>query len=211
MVADKVIVACGGAPQPLPFAGNDRPGVYAARGLLALQGRCGVRVGDKLALIGEGKELVDCARALRGAGYQLARVIATGPERPSAPELVIEEGTPVRALGSPVRAVEIQFAGPAGGERERIRCDAVALAFAPAPLHDLASSAGARARWVPELNGFPLELDETGRTTVPWSYAAGRAAGLGGAGAAPSGELAGRSAAASLAGPPGAAAAGGAR
>ncbi len=34
--ARRVVIATGGASQPLTFPGNDRPGVYAARGLLAL-------------------------------------------------------------------------------------------------------------------------------------------------------------------------------
>jgi thioredoxin reductase len=187
IIADRVIVATGGASQPLPFPGVDRPGVYAARGLLALQAQGGVRVGEKLALVGEGKELIDCARALRRAGYDFARVIALSADRPEAPDLAILEATPRRALGNPVRALD------AGGER--IRCDAVAVAMPPAPLHELASSVGARARWVGELHGFPLEIDAEGRTSVPWLFAAGRAAGLGGAGAARSGEAAGRAAA----------------
>jgi sarcosine oxidase subunit alpha len=190
LVADRVIVANGGASQPLPFPGVDRPGVYAARGLLALQAQCGVRVGEKLALVGDGKELIDCARALLRAGYSFARIVALSAERPEAPDLSVLQGAVRRALGNPVRALELE-----GGER--VRCDAVALATNPAPLHELASSAGAKARWVAEVNGFPLEVDfTTGQTTVPWIFAAGRVAGLGGASAAPSGEAAGKGAAA---------------
>jgi sarcosine oxidase subunit alpha len=152
-VAERVIVATGGASQPLPFPGVDRPGVYAARGLIELHARCGVRAGDELAVFGsERKELDGCAAALRRAGYELVH-LASGPPR--------------RALGNPVRAVDTE-----GG---RIRCDAVAIALPPAPLHDLASSVGATARW--DGNGFPVETDAQGRTAVPWLFAAGRVAG----------------------------------
>ena len=140
IVAERVIVATGGASQPLPFPGVDRPGVHAARGLVDLHARCGVRAGRTLAVIGtEQRELEGCAAALRRAGYELVRVTASMPRR---------------ALGNPVRAVEI--------EGERIRCDAIALASPPAPLHDLASSVGATARW--DGNGFPVETDADGRT-----------------------------------------------
>lgn len=172
VAADRVVVANGGASQPLPFAGVDRPGVYAARGLLSLYAECRVRVGDNLLLAGEGKEQADCAAALRRAGYEV---------------LTLGE-TPVRALGKPVRAVQL-----ASGER--IRCDAVAIALPPAPLHGLGSSVGAQAKWAPALHGFPLEIDAEGRTAVPWLFAAGRVAGQGGAGAVASGEAAGRAAA----------------
>jgi thioredoxin reductase len=182
VIAERVIVATGGASQPLPFPGVDRPGVYAARGLVALP----AMVGEKLVLVGDGKELVDCARALRRRGYVLERILALGADRPEHPDLQIQQGTPRRALGNPVRALDI-------GE-ERVRCDAVAIALSPAPLHELASSVGAKARWIGELGGFPLEIDAEGGTSVPWLFAAGRCAGMGGAGAMPSGEAAGRAA-----------------
>lgn len=172
VVAERVVLANGGASQPLPFAGVDRPGVHAARGLLALHAQCGVRVGDRLVVAGEGEELPGCAAALERAGY----------------EVVVLEGLPSRALGNPVRAVE-------RANRERIRCDAVAIAVSPAPLHELGSAAGAVARWAPELHGFPLEVDADGRTAVSWLFAAGRVAGQGGARAVVSGETAGRAAA----------------
>ena len=212
VVAERVVIATGGASQPLPFPGGDRPGVYAARGLLGLP----MRVGERLVVVGDGQELIDCARALRRKGYVLERVVAIGPGRPDAPDLPLQEAQPSRALGNPVRALEILAAGggppPSGGvaggtrarsgsgsggrqvpsKDERVRCDAVAIALPPAPLHNLATCAGAHARWVPSLHGFPLQVDADGRTSVPWLFAAGRAAGLGGAGAVPSGEAAGR-------------------
>src|SRR5438477_773041 len=163
VAAERVLVATGGVSQPLPFPGIDRPGVYAARGLLALHAQCNLRVGDKLALAGEGAELANCAAALQRAGYQV---------------LVLDE-PPKRALGNPVRAVQLSNA--------RIRCDALAIALPPAPLHELASSVGAQARWAGAQHGFPVEADPDGRTAVPWLFVAGRVAGRGGAGALSSG------------------------
>jgi thioredoxin reductase len=148
--------------QPLPFAGVDRPGVYAARGLLGLS----ARVGQKLALVGDGEEARRCGEALSRRGY----------------EIVAVPGLPLRALGNPVQALDL-----AGGER--IRCDAVALAFPPAPLHELASSVGAEAHF--DGAGFPVQTDAEGRTAVPWLFAAGTVAARP---AATSGEAAGRAA-----------------
>jgi len=147
VLAERVIVATGGVSQPLPFPGVDRPGVYAARGLLALSARVGV----KLAVVGEGEEAPRCAAALSRRGYEIAMV----------------PGIPRRALGNPVKAVDT-----ASGER--IRCDAVAIAILPAPLHELATSVGAQAHF--DGAGFPVETDAEGRTGVPWLFAAGTVA-----------------------------------
>jgi sarcosine oxidase subunit alpha len=213
--AERVIVATGGTPQPLPFAGVDRPGVYAARGLVQLARSCGVLVraqsprpgegAPALVLVGEGRELLDCARALAREGYALARVVDAGEEPVAQPpvDLPLLRATPLRARGEPVRELQVQVAGQGSqaeprGALEAIRCDAVALAFPPAPAHELASAAGARASFVQGANGFPIEVDGDGRTCVPWLFAAGTAAGQGGARAAASGGAAGRAAAESL-------------
>src|SRR4051812_21798934 len=161
IAAERVIVATGGASQPLPFPGGDRPGVYAARGLLGLP----VLVGKRLALVGEGEEARRCGEALSRRGYEMAAA-----------------KDPLRALGNPVRALQLT-------NGERLRCDAVAVALPPAPLHDLATSAGALAHF--DGNGFPVETDAEGRTAVAWLFAAGTAAGKP---AAPSGEAAGKAA-----------------
>jgi sarcosine oxidase subunit alpha len=147
VTAERVIVATGGTSQPLPFPGVDRPGVYAARGLLGLP----PRVGRKLALVGEGDELRRCGEALSRRGYEIA--LAKDPRR---------------ALGNPVRGVDL-----ANGER--LRCDALAIAMPQAPLHDLATSVGARAHF--DGNGFPVDTDAEGRTAVDWLFAAGTVAG----------------------------------
>ncbi|HUJ29069.1 MAG TPA: 2Fe-2S iron-sulfur cluster-binding protein [Myxococcales bacterium] len=149
IAAERVICANGGASQPLPFPGVDRPGVYAARGLEKLP----AMVGRKLAVVGQGDaEHERAAAALSKRGYE--------------PSLVKEP--PRRALGNPVRALDL-------ADGSRLRCDAVAIALPPAPLHELATSAGARARF--DGNGFPVETDADGRTAVPWLFAAGTVAG----------------------------------
>jgi len=175
VVAERVIVATGGASQPLPFPGCDRPGVYAARGLLGLS----TRVGEKLVVVGDGDELRLCTAALERFGYTIVRAL---------------DVQPVRALGNPVRAVDVlaDEGRQVPSRIQRIRCDAVAIALPPAPLHELASSVGAQARWVAKLHGFPVQADADGRTAVPWLFVAGRVAGRE---PVSSGEAAGRAAA----------------
>ena len=192
ILADAVVVAAGGVSQPLPFPGVDRPGVYAARGLVALAMHRGVRVGERVCVVGEGSEPIDCARALQRHGYAVARVVdasgawplASGTAAPTASaDLPILRAREIRALGNPVKQLR------AGGEA--IACDAVAVALPPAPLHELASQAGAQARFSTDLGGFAIGVDASGRTSVPWVFAGGRAAGAGGARATESGTRAG--------------------
>ncbi|HEY2031813.1 MAG TPA: 2Fe-2S iron-sulfur cluster-binding protein [Myxococcales bacterium] len=165
LVADKVIVANGAAPLPLAFPGGDRPGVYAARGLLGLK----ERIADRIIVAGDGEELQTCAGALRKKGYEVLREVRSSAK--------------LRALGNPVRALDV--------DGERIRCEAIAVALGPSPLHELATSAGAQARWNSAIGGFPVQVDAEGRTSVPWLFAAGRVAGQGGPRAAESGRAAG--------------------
>ena len=198
--ARRVIVATGGTSQPLPFPGVDRPGVHAARGLLDLHRRSGVKAGaapHRLVVVGEGSELSGCARALRDAGYQLAAVVDSSgdgppgaPSAPEAPDLPLLRGAPLRARGNPVAEFQIVL----GGKVHKLRCDAIAVALSPAPLHDLASAAGAQASWDAAKGGFPLQTDDAGRTSVRWLFAAGTAAGFGGGRAGASGAAAGRTA-----------------
>jgi sarcosine oxidase subunit alpha len=196
LVAERVVVAAGGVSQPLPFPGVDRPGVYAARGLLELASATGVRVGSRLCVVGEGGELLHAARALRTAGYALARVVdvsgswpfASGAATPEpSGDLPFLRARSLRARGRPVRELR--------ADSERIACDAVAVALPPAPLHELASAAGAQTRFSRELNGFVVAVDAAGRTTVPWLFAAGRVAGSPGALGPGSGSAAGIAAA----------------
>jgi sarcosine oxidase subunit alpha len=165
LAAEKVIVANGGAPQPLAFPGVDRPGVYAARGLLSLKRV----IAPRIVVVGLGEELSWCASRLRDKGYEVLRSV-DGAAR-------------LRALGNPVKAIDVNG--------ERVRCDAVAIAVGPAPLHELASSVGAISKWDSAQSGFPVQVDANQQTNVPWLYAAGRVCGQGGSQAVASGERAG--------------------
>jgi len=142
--------------------------LYGDRGELDLLGRPCARGNqpDEEDEFGEGEEQRRCAEALSRRGYEIALV----------------SGVPRRALGNPVKALD-------AADGTRIRCDAVAIALPPAPLHELASSVGAQAHF--DGNGFPVQTDEEGRTSVPWLFAAGTVANQPGAA---SGEIAGRAA-----------------
>ena len=174
---ERAVVATGTTSQPLTFENNDRPGVFAARGLVRLGRRHGVRVGERLVVVGEGDELAACGGALSALGYSVELVSAL--EEPP----VAAQGTPVTGLDLPTR---------------HVTCDAVALAALPAPSYELAGQVGAELAWRDDkvVRGFAIAAREDGRTGVPWLFAVGGAAGVPRAAeAAAQGALAGRAAA----------------
>ncbi|MEP6997587.1 MAG: NAD(P)/FAD-dependent oxidoreductase [Betaproteobacteria bacterium] len=93
---------------------------------------------------------------------------------------------PVRALGNErLEAVQLARVDERGqvvsGTMRQITCDLLAINYGFIANAELAAMAGARMRHDPD-GGFWLpEIDEQGRTSLPWLYAAGDMAGLRGA------------------------------
>ena len=116
----------------------------------------------------------------------LKRTAASPPESSESNSALLR-ARDLRARGNPVRELR--------ADSERIACDAVAVALPPAPLHEVASAAGAETRFASEVNGFAVSVDAAGHTTVPWLFAAGRVAGAPGPLAPRSGAAAGVAAA----------------
>jgi NADPH-dependent 2,4-dienoyl-CoA reductase/sulfur reductase-like enzyme len=93
---------------------------------------------------------------------------------------------------------------PLPGSERRIDCDTVVVHHGLVPAVDVCALAGADLAWRPELGGHVPVVDDAMATSVPGLFAAGDGTGIGGAGLARiEGEIAGRSAAALVAGRPG--------
>lgn len=169
----RVVLATGGHPQPPAIENGDRPGVYAGRGLAVALADHGVLPGRRAVVVGEGAEPEALAARLAAAGAEVRRL----PRADGA-----------RVLGrARVRAIEL------GGER--ILCDFVAVATAPAPAAELARELGAEVALDAAAGVFPLSVAADGRTGVDGLYAAGEVTGeMDGARAAESGRRAGEAA-----------------
>ncbi len=153
--ARRVVLATGAHERPLPFAGNDRPGVMLAGAVGAFIHRQGVMPGRRAVFLANDDSVYAAARDFARHGGEVAALVDVRPESAAeAGDLPMRRGwTPVRALGRrAVRAIEI--APPGGGRLERIACDLVAMGGGWTPAVHLFSQSRGRLDWAPALQAF---------------------------------------------------------
>lgn len=153
--AGRIVLCTGGHPQPPAIPGGDRPGVLGGRGLAVALAEHGVLPGERLAVVGAGREADAVAAVFGHAGLPVERVEAVG-------------GGSIRGRAR-VRAIELPG--------RRVPCDAVAIASPPAPAAELARELGAEIRLDPSSGAFPVRASPGGATSVPGLYAAGEVTG----------------------------------
>lgn len=151
----RILLCTGGTPQPPMLEDGDRPGVHAARALLAALAEHGVVPGRRAVVLGEGPDAAGAALRLRAAGVEVEEVRG-GPGR-------VRGRARVRALDLPDRS---------------IRCDCVAVATPPGPATELGRALGAEVVLDPALGAFGLRVDAAGSTGVPGLFAAGEVTGV---------------------------------
>jgi sarcosine oxidase, subunit alpha len=172
----RVVLANGGAAQPPPLEDGDRPGVFAARGLLAALAEDGVIPGSAAAVLGDGPEAARAAERLRAAGVDVPPL----PEGASASEGRVLGRGRVRGYRS---------------ARGLVRCDVIAIATPPAPATELGRALGAEVFLETGCGAFALRAGGDGRTGVANLFAAGEVTGAQpAAAAAEHGRLAGEAA-----------------
>ncbi|HEX4621764.1 MAG TPA: FAD-dependent oxidoreductase, partial [Myxococcaceae bacterium] len=157
--APRFVLAMGGSATLPPFPNNDLPGVHSARAASALVRRWGVLPGETIACAGVGEELRHTAALLASAGAEVPLVL---------------EGDVLAAQGrTGVRGVSYK---DARGRARKVACDALVLAYPPAPAFELARQAGALTRFDPRC-GFPVDTNPNGATAAPGVLVAGEALG----------------------------------
>jgi sarcosine oxidase subunit alpha len=160
--AARVVLCPGGTVEPPLFEDNDRPGVFAGRGLGAALAEDGVVPGARAVVLGRGAEAEGLAARLREAGTE---ALSTG-------------AAPARARGRRrVKALEL-------ADGTHLECDTVAACAPPAPACELAREAGAAVALDSALGAFAVRAGPDGATGVPGLWVAGEATGALGAGEA---------------------------
>ena len=197
--AAQLVFATGVIEQPLVFAGNDLPGVMLTGGARRLAALYGVAPGTRAVIATTSDRGLHAARALRGAGIEIAAVADLRPEAGELARGLRRDGIPVFAGhtvleargGKGVREVEIGPLGASGGRS--LDCDLLAVCGGTTPATSLLLQAGATSVYEPARGHFALDRCPDG------VYAAGEVTGVtADADVARSGQLAGLQAAHAL-------------
>jgi sarcosine oxidase subunit alpha len=156
LVRPKALLICAGSrDQTLPFAGNDRPGVFTGTALAALIRRHRLLPGARILIAGDGPSADDARTAAREAGAEVR---------------VLERGvTVVRARGTR-RLAGAELRHP-DGTTEVWSGEAMAACGPRSPCFELGAQAGADT--AAHRGGFAISVDVRGATGVPGVYAAG--------------------------------------
>ena len=148
------VLATGTWPQPPDFAANDLPGIHGARGLAVALAEDGVIPGERMAVLGAGREAMAVARRFEAAGMAVQRV----------------EGGAARARGHG------RLAGLVLPDGRSLSCDTLAVVGGRAPASELAREAGAELELVPDTGAFRVRPGPEG-AVAPGVFAAGESTG----------------------------------
>ena len=188
-----VLVATGATENALAFPGWTLPGVMTAGAAQTVMNLHRVLPGRRVVIVGAGNVGLIVAYQFLQAGGEVAAVVEIGP-RPGGyyvhADRITQEGVPLLTRHTLVRCegeerVEEVVVAPvdAAGEPEReqeqvLEADAVCLAVGLSPSAELTAMAGARVGYLAALGGWVPLHDDNMRTTMPWLYVAGDAAGV---------------------------------
>ena len=219
MPFDRLILATDAMDRVLPFTGWTLPGVYTLGGAQVALKSQACAVGRRTVFLGSTPLLPYVAYQYAKAGAEVVAVLDTAPRSAKgrampgllhggvtvfkgvyylawlrAHGIPYKHGvTPIRCLGT--RAVEGFRYKDAHGREQSLDCDAVAVGYGLKSELQLANLAGCNCKFDSESRGWVLELDKSGRTSVPGIYGAGDGTAIRGADAA---ELSGERAARAL-------------
>ncbi|MFY0633216.1 MAG: (2Fe-2S)-binding protein [Vannielia sp.] len=171
IVAGASVLATGAVERMVAFPGNDRPGVMAGGAVRAYLNRWGVLAGPRVAVFGGGAGVARTARELAAVGLPPVAVIdsRTGGEAPvDAPFFA---GGQVAATQGRMGLTSVTV--QAGGRREKIGADVLAVCGGWVPQVQLATHLGAKPVW---RDGMFLAPEGA----VPGMVVAGAASGLAG-------------------------------
>ena len=206
-----VVVATGASEKPLPFPGNDLPGVYGAGAVQTLMNQYGVMPARRVVMLGAGNIGLIVSYQLLQAGVDVLAVIEGGPRiggylvhasklrRMGVP--IITSHTVKRAQGTnklesvTIWGLDENWQGIAGTE-QTFQADTLCIAVGLSPLSELLWQAGCKMIHIPALGGYVPYRDQNLQSSVANIFVAGDVAGVEEASAAMvTGQLAGLSAA----------------
>jgi sarcosine oxidase subunit alpha len=185
----ETVIATGVFDQPLVFANNDRPGIMFADAAQRLMRLYGVKPGKRAVIVTANRYGYEAALDLLDAGVSVAAIVDLNFETdsPALEELrardvrIMPGATLVDSKGrkrvSSVAVATIGSDGLPGTLREWIDCDLVLMSVGFSPALNLASHAGAKVVFDPQINmhraiDLPPGLSLVGAAAGVWSHAA---------------------------------------
>jgi len=154
IAARRGVLATGAEERPLIFSGNDRPGIMMGGAMRAYLNRFAVAPGSRVAVATSSDAGYRTAHDLASRGIEVAAIIdvrRNAAPRAAGAARVISSSEIVATSGRKlVRAVEVV----AGGKRERLAVDALAMSGGYSPVIHLACQRGTKPTWNEPLNAF---------------------------------------------------------
>lgn len=155
----RVILATGAFERPVPFAGNDLPGVLLASAAQTYARRYGAVPGRRAVVCTNNDSAYDAALALHGSGCAIAAIVDTRADSPRTTEArargieVVMQAAPRRAKGRR-RIASLEIAPLAGGPTRRIACDTILTSDGWNPAVHLHSQSGGALAYDDALRSF---------------------------------------------------------
>jgi len=156
--AERVVLATGAHERPIAFAGNDRPGVMLSGAVLTYLDRFGVLPGERAVVFTTNDAGYQAARALRGAGAEVAAIVdvrreAAAQDRARADGYGVLAGAVVAATDGTVHVTAGLAIGPEG-EEVRLEADLVAVSGGWNPVTQLHRAIGGGLRYAADRSCF---------------------------------------------------------
>ncbi len=154
--AAQIVTATGAIERPLPFAGNDLPGVVLASALRDYVVNYGVSAGDRTVIVTNNDDAYRTAIALHRAGLAVPLIVDARStpggalvDEARALGIRVETGKGIAAVkgGKRVTGVQICLHAGEGAVLEEVACDAVAMSGGWSPVVHLWSHCGGKLVW----------------------------------------------------------------
>jgi sarcosine oxidase, subunit alpha len=156
--AKRVVLATGAHERPIAFAGNDRPGVMLSGAALTYLDRFGVLPGERAVVFTTNDAGYRTARALRGAGAEVAAIVDVRREaavhhQARADGFEVLAGAVVAATDGEAQVTAALVVGP-DGEQVRVEADLVAVSGGWNPVTQLHRAIGGGLRYAADRSCF---------------------------------------------------------
>ena len=205
-----VVVATGASEKPLPFPGNDLPGVYGAGAVQTLMNQYGIMPARRVVMLGAGNIGLIVSYQLLQAGVEVLAVVEGGPRIGG----YLVHASKLRRMGVPIMTSHTVKHAQGFGKLESVTiwgldenwqgipgtekafpADTLCIAVGLSPLSELLWQAGCEMVFVPTLGGYVPYRDQNLQSSLKNVFVAGDVAGVEEASAAMvTGQLAGLSA-----------------